>query len=231
MPQTKTILDYGCGLGGHYSFLHKRGRYTGVDILEENITYAQKRYGAEYFQRVDGMVLSFPDGYFDEVHSYEVLEHVSDLTAVLGELARVLKPGGQMFFTFPVGVSEQALLRAKPDYFEEVGHVRVVDTHYVKTFLAERGVALTSFSKIRGMEALVYWVLFNLKKGKQVAYQTGSPQFSKWLVAFIWLFDRRLFHTVLKYFFFIYIFTLPIGWLISQVFPKSYAMEFVKKSV
>jgi ubiquinone/menaquinone biosynthesis C-methylase UbiE len=38
--------------------------------------------------------ISFPDSYFDAVIANHVLEHVSDDTEAIGEVTRVLKPGG-----------------------------------------------------------------------------------------------------------------------------------------
>jgi SAM-dependent methyltransferase len=50
--------------------------------------------------RTDAIVLQFPTGLFDLVLSVSTLEHVSDVDAVLSEIARVLKPGGMALLTF-----------------------------------------------------------------------------------------------------------------------------------
>lgn len=46
--------------------------------------------------------LSYPDAAFDLVLTSESLEHVPDLDAALGEIRRVLRPGGRHVFTVPV---------------------------------------------------------------------------------------------------------------------------------
>jgi SAM-dependent methyltransferase len=46
--------------------------------------------------------LTYPDAAFDLVLSSETLEHVPDLDAALGEIRRVLVPGGRHIFTVPV---------------------------------------------------------------------------------------------------------------------------------
>jgi SAM-dependent methyltransferase len=45
--------------------------------------------------------LPFDDGFFDVVYSCQVLEHVRDWRAALGEIRRVLRPGGVSLHIFP----------------------------------------------------------------------------------------------------------------------------------
>jgi len=216
------ILDYGCGLGGNFPMLSKRGDYVGVDILPENIGYAQKRYGEKYFKQAGAENIPFADNYFEEIHTYDVLEHVENFDLTLADLNRILKPGGKIFITVPAAVSEKFLQKIKPNYFAEVGHRRIVDIGRLVQWLKERGYDILKNAKVRGMEAVVLSLVFWIRgKKPAVSFQTGSPRFNKFLVAFIWLFDARLFRTKLKYLFFIYIFTLPVGWLVSRIFPKS----------
>lgn len=45
--------------------------------------------------------LDYPDSTFDLVTSIEVLEHIAELEQALGEIFRVLTPGGRFAFTTP----------------------------------------------------------------------------------------------------------------------------------
>jgi sterol 24-C-methyltransferase len=45
---------------------------------------------------MDYQRLAFPDGHFDGAYTMETLVHAPDSAAVLGELRRVLKPGGRL---------------------------------------------------------------------------------------------------------------------------------------
>jgi SAM-dependent methyltransferase len=45
--------------------------------------------------------IPLPDGSVDEIHSCHFLEHVADLRFVLGEMIRVLKPGGTIHCAVP----------------------------------------------------------------------------------------------------------------------------------
>lgn len=95
------ILDAGCG-GGRYTVAWRllgAGRVTGVDISPTNIATAQRRMdeaGIDGVAFAEGNVLAlpFPDGTFDGVFSNGVLHHTPDWKTGIGELLRVLKPGG-----------------------------------------------------------------------------------------------------------------------------------------
>jgi ubiquinone/menaquinone biosynthesis C-methylase UbiE len=45
--------------------------------------------------------LPFPDGYFHRILAIHVLEHLTNLPAALGEIRRVLKPGGAFLAVLP----------------------------------------------------------------------------------------------------------------------------------
>jgi SAM-dependent methyltransferase len=57
--------------------------------------------------------LSYADASFDLVTHTEVLEHVPDDRRALGELLRVLRPGGYMVFTVPLHGGERTVERAR----------------------------------------------------------------------------------------------------------------------
>ena len=66
---------------------------------------ANKRGTSEYaehvFEVMDAHHLDFPDNSFDIVFGQEILHHL-DLEAATPEMARVLKPGGQIVFSEPL---------------------------------------------------------------------------------------------------------------------------------
>jgi len=101
-------LDFGCGQGWTSMLLATTGcRVIGFDISEMNVHVA--KVTAEYnklnnadFTVADGEKLPFQDGSFDLVFGNAVLHHLR-LDACLGEIARVLKPGGKAAFAEPFG--------------------------------------------------------------------------------------------------------------------------------
>ena len=63
------ILDYGCGMGDFYKFLKRRGvdvKYTGVDINENFINVAKKKYPECDF-RVMNVDEDSLEGYYDYI--------------------------------------------------------------------------------------------------------------------------------------------------------------------
>lgn len=89
------LLDVGCG-SKPYKSLFAVDAYIGLDIDSET---ARKREAADYFY--DGNVFPFADNSFDAVLCNEVLEHVFNPDEFLGEIVRVLRPGGKLLLTVP----------------------------------------------------------------------------------------------------------------------------------
>ncbi len=96
----QTLLDVGCGPGVHHQPLSVLGpRIVGADaslgMLRE--AFAQAAGGGYTIATLaaDAQALPFRDACFDRVMANHMLYHVQDQQAALGELRRVLKPGGR----------------------------------------------------------------------------------------------------------------------------------------
>ncbi len=102
----ETVLDYGCGPGNDLTGLlvHSgAGKVIGVDVSSSALELARERielHGIdparfELLQVTDAEPgIPLPDASVDYLQCQGVLQHTSDPLAILGELARVLKPGG-----------------------------------------------------------------------------------------------------------------------------------------
>ncbi len=96
------LLDCGCGPGTISVGLAEAvapGEMHGIDMEESQVEIARSLAAAgghdnAVFQVADAIDLPFEDNFFDVVHLHNVLMHVPDTQAVLGEAMRVLKPGG-----------------------------------------------------------------------------------------------------------------------------------------
>jgi ubiquinone/menaquinone biosynthesis C-methylase UbiE len=91
------ILDCGCGTGHNLTMLRKYGRAYGIDLTWAGLQYARS-LGEKKIARATVAALPMPDARFDLVTSFDVLYGLPDDVerAALGEMARVLKPGGSI---------------------------------------------------------------------------------------------------------------------------------------
>ncbi|GAB4092303.1 class I SAM-dependent methyltransferase [Flaviaesturariibacter terrae] len=95
------LLDFGCGIKP-YQKLFTVAEYIGVDYAGEGETYSKEQADFLY----DGKTLPFTDSYFDGIFTTEVVEHIFNLESIIPELARVLKPGGELLLTCPFAMPE-----------------------------------------------------------------------------------------------------------------------------
>ncbi|WP_051414553.1 class I SAM-dependent methyltransferase [Pseudoxanthomonas suwonensis] len=77
----------------------------------------------------DLTALDFADASLDAVASFDVLEHVPDYRAAIGEMARVLKPGGACVATFPFNDLPDTLVRARVGPDGEIEHIEPPEYH------------------------------------------------------------------------------------------------------
>ena len=101
----KRVLDVGCGGGILAESMAARGaRVTGIDMGKEPLQIARLHAlesGVELSYRqltVEALADELP-GSFDVVTCMEMLEHVPDPASVVAACARLVRPGGQLFFS------------------------------------------------------------------------------------------------------------------------------------
>lgn len=102
----KRVLEIGLGQGADSEALVKRGAvYSGIDLTEESVKRVRMRFelkDVEYdkIEQASALAIPFPDDSFDIVFSHGVLHHIPDIKTASREIARVLKPGGELISMF-----------------------------------------------------------------------------------------------------------------------------------
>ncbi len=134
-PSTRRILDLGCGTGMLSRELANAGRVTSLDYVPTAFPYCRQR-GLTCLVRADGQVLPFPDGAFDVVLALDSLEHLRDDRQALGEVRRVLQPGGRLIMNVPA----LQLLWSSHDVANR--HFRRYTSGQVRGLLADAGFAV-----------------------------------------------------------------------------------------
>jgi SAM-dependent methyltransferase len=93
------VLDVGCGDGQISRLLAVEGAaVVGVDPTWNQIRVAAERGGGAAYARADAAGLPFVDASFDAAVACLVFEHIDDVEGAIGEVARVLRPGGRFSF-------------------------------------------------------------------------------------------------------------------------------------
>ena len=101
----KTVLDVGCGGGILSESMAERGaKVTGIDLGEKALKVAQL-HSLDSGVALDYQLISVEKlaeqqpASFDVVTCLEMLEHVPDPASVVAACAKLVKPGGKVFFS------------------------------------------------------------------------------------------------------------------------------------
>jgi SAM-dependent methyltransferase len=94
------VLDIGGGEGQVARVASGAGatRVVAVDPVWDQLTVGRARRGGPSYARAEAGSLPFPTGAFDAVVACLVFEHIDDYAEAIGEVARVLRPGGRFLF-------------------------------------------------------------------------------------------------------------------------------------
>lgn len=100
LTSSSRVLDLGCGRGGVVELIWREVKFAaGID--PDSPSLAAHRAAGMPVVRGVGENLPFVDGSFDVIVCLWVLEHLRDPAATLGEVRRVLAPGGHFVFVTP----------------------------------------------------------------------------------------------------------------------------------
>jgi SAM-dependent methyltransferase len=99
-----TVLDLGCGRMPYrsliLSYADRVQRYIGMDLRSDLRDYRYADCGPPDLEW-DGKIIPLESGSVGCIIATEVLHQCGDVEVVLREAARVLQPGGILFFTVP----------------------------------------------------------------------------------------------------------------------------------
>jgi SAM-dependent methyltransferase len=137
-------LDGACGTGRHSRHLIELGHdVLGVDITEAMLARARADVPEAKFVEADLRAIPADSGTFDVVVCGLALAHLPDLSPPIGELRRVLRPGGRLVIS--VLHPFQALLGWQAPFSDASGRRAFIREHphtHAEYFAAFAGAAL-----------------------------------------------------------------------------------------
>jgi SAM-dependent methyltransferase len=118
--------------------------------------------------------LKFPDGSYDLVGMFEVLEHVPDDEGLLAEIARITRPGGHLALTVPMGMKHYC------SFDRYMGHVRRFEPDELRSKVERAGFVLERFEI---HEQSIHEPMASL----YVAVMRHFPRFTAWMLRYVFL--------------------------------------------
>jgi len=196
------VLDVGCG-GGNLPKAIKHYRpdleVWGTDLSQQAIRAANIEPDGARFLAAGGERLPFPDGYFDAVTMFDVLEHFPDPKRALAEVRRLLRANGLFHLFLPLerqpwtiyAVMHRLGWRAKEVH---CGHLAAYSADEAQAMLAEGGFEVRhlrwSYHPLFALVDVAYFLLLSLR-GKHVStsvegfVHSGRPTLAKRVVGLL----------------------------------------------
>ena len=103
--RTGRLLEVGVGTGLSLPLYKPDLKVTGIDFSEDMLQKARGKVQAlglghvQELRQMDARTLDFPDNHFDSIAAMHVMSVVPEPERVMGEIARVCKPGGKVVIT------------------------------------------------------------------------------------------------------------------------------------
>jgi SAM-dependent methyltransferase len=155
LPAGACVLDAGCGPGSWPYALRADLDVTAFDIKFPPGPPTRNEHTRVL--RADLARLPLRADHFDLTVCHYVLEHVGELAACCDELARVTRPGGQLYLAVPRAAAFDDRLYRFAGYFakyalgkfgKRVEHQQRFDFHTVVDLFYARGLRLTATARV-----------------------------------------------------------------------------------
>lgn len=174
LKQGDLLLDAGVGFGRHAFEAARRGaRVVALDYAEDEVRITRNTFGAmleageitrdKFVASLQGdaTCLPFEDSSFDHVITSEVLEHIQNDVAAIGEFYRLVKPGGSLTVTVPSWWPEKINWMLSDEYHAPKsvgGHVRIYSATELKAKLVAAGFDVQGSHHAHALHSPYWWL-------------------------------------------------------------------------
>ena len=134
----KSLLEIGCGRGGGLSYVATYfpiRSASGVDLNQRATNFSLKHYNIKglTFMQGDAQKLEIQNESFDAILNVESSHRYPDMQAFLGEVKRILRPGGHFLYTdFRYDYEMEDLHKQINDLGLKVVNRQIITPHVVK---------------------------------------------------------------------------------------------------
>lgn len=148
---TDRAVDLACGTGALAMAFAPRVRWIyGLDLTPAMLAVAQRTARDANVRNVtftigNAQQIPFPDGSFDLALSSYALHHVPDAARVIGEMSRVLKPGGRVgvIDIFTREDPSSAEMHDRIERVRDPSHTRTLARSEFESLFAAKGLRIT----------------------------------------------------------------------------------------
>lgn len=193
------ILDLGCGIS---PIVGPAANVVYVDISFQALRHLSRQHPQASFVVADVSRLPFKNGAVPRALCSEVLEHVEHDDRTLGEISRVLEPGGHVLISLPI---HRYYYTFDDSY---VGHFRRYELPELIPALQSRGFATLRVRKVAGaLEKVATYIMarsFALLSRNQTGRANPLGRGRRW-----WFFPYKIGNSVWSY----------VCWLESKITP------------
>jgi SAM-dependent methyltransferase len=158
------VIDIGSGEGSTTVELARLGhRVAGIEINETLVRRMRETLPLRSIPIcvADARAMPFADASFDAALLIEVVEHIHDTPRLMGEVQRVLRPGGRVCIGLPTSYTEKIYWRLHSGYARNAGHVRIIELAGLLSLLRSSGFRVLDV-QTKNFTPALSWVLHSL---------------------------------------------------------------------
>lgn len=157
LQKGSTIIDFGAGIGTFAELLTHEGYKILCVEPDDSMANILRQKRLRVVQTIDNI----HDNSADYIYTFNVLEHMDDDRAVLQQLYKKLRPGGNIFVYVP---AFQALFSSMD---KKVGHIRRYTIPALEDILVQAGFVIHTINYVDslGFVATLLYKLLGNKKG------------------------------------------------------------------
>ncbi len=188
-----SLIDIGCGNGDMTVFAEALGHFvTPVDISDARLSQERKE-AFNLIQTDINKPLPFVDESFDGAFMLEVIEHITGAEKLVGEISRILKPGGFIIITTPNQAYYKRRIKAfhgrEPD--DEGYHYRFFVKRKLLKLFRERGLEVSMSNSFGFLPLVDRLLLRKLLRKKKLRFKIPYVFESLLADRFVWLLRKK----------------------------------------